>query len=167
MVPHALDAASGQQLDVAVMGFSRRAVEVRVQSEVPVPVIGLCVLLFPLPDLGGVYEHRVLVRVDPRPELVQYLVVGVLAHTGIVSIVPVVHPTDEVLTADVPVGEECAAMKASSVQHGDVVVVADDHEIDVLDQGVRRLPVLELAPGGHFGSLGVDDGKIHERRTPC
>jgi len=59
-----------------------------------------------------------------------------------------VYAAHDVVAANGAVGEQCAAVLASAVQHGDVVVVADDDEIDVADECSERLPIGQIGPTG-------------------
>ena len=61
-------------------------------------------------------------------------------------VVPAVHAAHEVVASDAAVGEQGATMLAATVQHRDLVVVADDHEVDVADEGSGRLAVGQVAP---------------------
>jgi hypothetical protein len=97
-------------------------------------------------NLGAIDENSVFIRIQPGRELVERLVVVVLADAGVQAVVPLVDAADEVLAVDVAVGQEGTAVQAPSVQHRDLVPVADDDEIHLADEGVRGLAVLQLAP---------------------
>ena len=141
-----VESVPGQFLNVEVEGFLGPAVYVRIQAEVLVALVGLRMRLGKGVNLGAIDEHGVLIRIQPGRELVERLVVVVLADAGIQAVVPLMDAADEVLAVDVAVGQEGTAVQAPSVQHRDLVPVADDDEIHLADEGVRGLAVLQLAP---------------------
>ena len=106
--------------------------------------IGLGVLLLPLQDLVEVDVQGVVF--DPRGELVQPLAVVVAADPRVEDVVPAVQPADQVVALDASVGHQRAAVQAPAVEDGVVVAEADDHQVDVADEGAHRLTVGNLAP---------------------
>ncbi len=88
---------SGQLLDVAVLRLVRRAVDVLIESEIGVTLVGLWIVDGPGCDLAFVDQDSVRLLVDPSTELVQRLVVGILADAGVGAVVPVVEPADQVV----------------------------------------------------------------------
>ena len=103
--------------------------QIGVEAEVLVAVVGLGKPVVPCRDLGFVHEDGVRVGVDPCSELVKRLLGVVRTDAGVVAVVPVVDAADEVVAADMAVGEEGAAVEAAAEEHGDPVVVADDDEV--------------------------------------
>jgi hypothetical protein len=77
-----------------------------------------------------------------------------------------VYSADEVVSLDVAVAEEHPAMQAAPVQDRHLVVVPDDHEVDILDPSVCGFTIGEVAPDGDlFGHLLV--GGTHRIHHPA
>ena len=132
---------AGQPLDVGVVRLLGGAVGVLVEAEVVVAPVGLGVALGPAADLGLVDVDGVVAGVDPGREAGEGLGVVVLADPGVVAVVPAVDAADEVGAVDVAVGQQGAAVEAAAEEDGDLVVVADDDQVDAGDQGVGGLAV--------------------------
>ncbi|MPM88047.1 hypothetical protein SDC9_135148 [bioreactor metagenome] len=147
LVPGPGQAVAGQHPDVRVLGLLGAAVDVGVQPLIGLAVVRLGVLLLPGRDLVPVDQHRVGRGVDPGREPRQHLVIGVRADPRRDAVVVPVHTADQVLAADEAVGEQRAAMQASPVEHRDLVVVADHHQVDARHQRVCGRTVRESAPG--------------------
>ncbi len=147
MVADAVEAVSGELADEADVGLVRGAEVVLVEALIGAPVVRLGVLHRPGGDLVGVDPQPVVL--DPGHETVQRLVVVVFGDAGAVAVVPVVDSADEVVAVDATVGEQRAAVEAAPVEHRCRIHVgpADDDEVDVADQRVRRRHRLQLAPG--------------------
>ncbi len=150
---------AGQLLDVCVEGFFRRAVRILVRPEVDLTIPGLRVLLGPRLHLGLVDHHGVGVEIDPRLEPLEHFVVGVLAHPRVDAVVPSVKATDEVRTVDEPIGQQGASMQAAPVEHRDLVVGADHHQVDTTDQSVGRGAVGKGAPRRDLEGAGRSRGR--------
>ena len=150
VMPPFFQAVLRQLLNVLVVGFLRPAVDVGVEAEVFVALVGLGKVDVPGLHLFFVHVDRVVVGVDPGGEFVEGFVVAVRTDAGVVAIVPVVDAADQVVASDGAVGEQGAAMQAAPVEDRDVVVVADDDEVYVGYQRVGGLAVFEFAPGGDF-----------------
>jgi hypothetical protein len=128
-------------LDLLDMWLDGVGVHFRVEAEIGVAPIGLRVTLLPGRDFVGVDHH--LAAVNPRREFRQHFLVVVLADAAVEPVVPVVQPADQVVAVDAAVGEQRAAVQATSVEHRHVVAVADHNEVDAADQGISRDAVLQ------------------------
>ena len=148
MVPDTLDATLGQPLDVCVVRLLGRAVDVRVEPEVLVALIGLGVLFLPSRNLVGIHEYGIVL--DPRREFLEDLRVAVFTDSGVQTVVPVMDPADQVVASHGTVGQERPPVEAATVQHGDLFVVADHDEVDPTYEGVSGLAVLQITPSGDF-----------------
>ena len=72
--------------------------------------------------------------------------VVVFADAGIVAVVPAVDPAVEVVALDPTVGEQGPAMVTAAEEDGDLIIVADDDQVDVGNQGVFWRAVDQLIP---------------------
>ena len=140
------------------MGLGRIAVNVGIETEIVVAPVGLRVVVLPGRDLILV-DHDLAV-LDPALELLQHLGIGVLADAAVEPVVPAVEPADQIVAVDMAVRHQGAAMQAAAIEHGDPVIVADDHKVDIGGERVGRGAVLEIAQGGdgdfvHFASSSI------------
>ena len=71
--------------------------------------------------------------------------VVVFADSGIDAVVPIVNSAKKVVAFDMPVAHQRSAMEATSVEHRDVIVVADNDEVDFARKCIGWLAVLQLA----------------------
>jgi hypothetical protein len=129
MMSDLLQAIPGKGLDICVVRFLRSAMRILVEPEVLLPVERLRVFLGPCLHLGPVYEDGIRFRIDPRPELVQHLVVVVLADTRVDPKIPIVHTADKILSLHMPIGHQGTPVEASAIENGDVIVESHDDQV--------------------------------------
>ena len=144
VVPDLRQPIGGQLADIGDVRLVGSAVRILIGALVCVAVPGLRMFAFPGQHLIEVDDH--LAVVDPRRELLQPFVVVVGADSGAEAVVPAVYAAHQILAADRAVGEQRTAMLAASVQHRELLVVADDHQIDVADESADRDPVVDFIP---------------------
>ena len=117
--------------------------DVLVRSLILVPLIRLWVLAFPLPDFVFVNIDSVVLY--PCIKFGEAFRVLIFADTGIVVVIPLVNATYQVFAVNVTVSEQCPAVMTPAVKHRYIVVIPDDHEIDVRNESISRLAIIEFA----------------------
>ncbi len=117
---NAFDAALGKRVDELGRGLVRRPLRVSVGTEVGVAIVRLGVDLRPVGHFVRVDED--FIALDEGLEPGQGFVVAVLGHPGIDPVIPVMHAADQILAANKAVGEKGPAVKAATVENGDVTV---------------------------------------------
>ena len=153
IVTDVLQPVPRELLNLLVERFLRYPMDVRVEAQILLSIVGLRRLVRPSPNLLLVDEHRVRVVIDPGSELGQNLGVVVGAHARIDSVVPAVQATDEVVAFDLSIDHQGPSMQTSTVQYRHLVVVPKNHQIDARHQCVGRHAVSERAPLGDSNLL--------------
>ena len=136
-------AFASQHLNVAIARFFRTSVNVLVESEILIPLKRLRVFGCERVNVGFFYQH--IIAVDRRFEFMKRLGVVVFTDSGIDAVVPIVNSAKKVVAFDMPVAHQSSAMEATSVEHRDVIVVADNDEVDFARKCIGWLAVLQLA----------------------
>jgi len=143
------EAVARQLPDLRHVGLIGCSVCILVGALVRTPIERLRIRRAPRCDLLAV-DHDVVV-LDPGVEPFEALRRVVGADAGAVPVVPTVQPADQVVTAYLAVAQERAAVMAPPVQHRVLVMsvaVADDDEVDVVDDGADRTSFGESTPTG-------------------
>ncbi len=104
---------------------------VLVGALVAVTLVGLRVGLGPGTDF--VFVDTNLAVFEPGVKFRQRLAVVVFTDAGIHAVIPLVDPANQVITRDIAVGHQGAAVRATSVKHADPVVETNDHKVDTGD----------------------------------
>jgi hypothetical protein len=111
--------------DVRLFGH---AVWIRVEPLVHVGRVRLRVHHLPVQDLVAIDVESVAMHLGG--ELLELLGVAVGADARLDAVVPAVQAADEVVAADLTVGEQRASVQAAPVQHSMLVAASDDDEVD-------------------------------------
>jgi hypothetical protein len=98
------------------------------------------------PDRDFFFVDHDLAIFNPGSELGQGLTVIVFADTGVETVVPTVHAADQVVAFDMTVRHQCAAVRTTTVQHGDRVIVTNDNEVNIGDKRVSRCAIFKIIP---------------------
>jgi phage terminase large subunit-like protein len=72
--------------------------------------------------------------------------VVVFADAGVETVVPAVHAADQVVAFDMTVRHQRAAVCTTTVQHGDLVIVTNDNEVNIGNKRVRRCAIFKIIP---------------------
>jgi hypothetical protein len=135
------------------MGFVGRARRILIGSLVAVMIERLRML--PLPRGNFIAIDPDLIIFHPGGELCQLFGVVVFTDAGIQPVIPVVYATDEIVALDIPIRHQGTAMRATSVQDGNVVVVLHDDEVDSPHSGVVGFPILNITQGREGYGTGI------------
>ena len=152
-----LESAFSETVDVSRVGLFKRSMDVLVVSLERITPVRLWIGAFPFPDLVRVHPNTILL--DPTRKALQALAVVILAHPRTVVVVPPVDTANQAATFDASVGEERPPVQTPAVQDRHVVVVSNDHEIDVTHERMGRLAVYERIPIG-------DSDLVHRNSLP-
>ena len=119
MVTDLAQALPSKLLDQRIVWFLGSTVNVLIEAEIFVALVGLRVGRLPGADLFLVDPHPAVFH--PSFELVQRFVVVVLADAGVDAVVPAVDTADQVVTVDTAVRHQRTTVQAAAIEHGDRV----------------------------------------------
>ena len=146
MLPGRFEAGARQPLDGAHKGLFRRAFEVGEQALIGTSIVLLWVGLFPVAYFIAIHPDGTVV--DPRFEALQVGARVVDVPAGLVAVGRAVQRAAKLPVRHPPVREQGTAMPAASIENRYIVALlgANDDEIDIGRQGIRRFHWFEFGP---------------------
>ncbi len=114
------------------MGLIHGAGWILIGPLVGITVVGLGMLAGKFCNLVFVNQH--LSVFIPDTEFWQRFAVVIFADSGVKTIVPAMHSTDQVIASNMAVGHQRTAMGTAPIEHSQVVVVTYEDQINLGNQ---------------------------------
>ena len=153
VMPGLAQAVVGELANEFDVGLVLRAHRVLKRALIGIANVGLGMLLCPRSDFIFIYAD--LAVFEPGIKLGQRLGIVVFAHARVDAIVPAVQAADKIVAVHVAVRHQRTAVCATPVKHADLIVVTNDHQIDIAHQSVRRHAILQSVPARHGNFVHV------------